>query len=262
MSGARSAVERRAGPLTHRVVELRARFRSDQHNRRVDGRGRRDRGGPRNAPQAEPPAIPGRSGLLAGGLDRRLRPRVRYGEAGPDLHRAGDRSAGAARHHQHRRRAGRRSQRARPCRPRPHRGARAPRRGRRYRRARQRHLPRSQRRVVADRRCLSVGCCARQVEGCGSGGCARSRLCVQRDRLAGGAACRPPALGHHRAPWRAVDSLRRHRRLRQGNDGSGDQDSPYAGTGVVDRGGPPARLDGRRHVGMGHGAAARRAASL
>jgi N12 class adenine-specific DNA methylase len=73
---------------------------------------------------------------------------------------------------------------------------------------------------------------------------------------------RSPALRHHRAPRRAVDFHRRHRRLRQGNDGRGDQDSQHAGTGVVDRGGSPARLDGRRHVGMGRGAAARRAASL
>jgi N12 class adenine-specific DNA methylase len=61
------------------------------------------------------------------------------------------------------------------------------------------------------------------------------------------------------APW--IPRCRYHR-FRPRDDGRGDQDPPHAGTGVVDRGSPPARLDGRRHIRMGHRAAARRPASV
>ena len=133
-----------------------------------------DRRGPRDAPPAEPPALPRRSGLLAGRVDRGLRPRIRYGEAGPDLHRAGDRA-----------------RRRRPSSPAPsmrlavvlnERGHVDPdhiaelvasRCGRRDRRTRQRHLPRSGRWVVADRRRLSLR--RRPIEARGGGGRGRAR---------------------------------------------------------------------------------------
>ena len=98
---------------------------------------------------------------------------IRHGEAGPHLHRTGDRPAGAARHHQRGRCARRRAQRARPCRSRSHRRTRASRWGRRHRRARHRHLPRSGRWVVADRRRLSLR--RRPIEARGGGGRGRAR---------------------------------------------------------------------------------------
>ncbi len=61
------------------------------------------------------------------------------------------------------------------------------------------------------------------------------------------------------APW--IPACR-YRRLRQGDDGCRDPHPPHAGTRLLDRRGPAARLDGRRHVGMGHRAAARRPTSL
>jgi N12 class adenine-specific DNA methylase len=88
----RPALERSSGQAAHRLVELRSRFRPDQSYHGLDHEDN-ETGEVRETIAAQPPAVPRRSRLLAGRLDRGLRPRDRHRQARADLHRAGDRTA-------------------------------------------------------------------------------------------------------------------------------------------------------------------------
>ncbi len=80
----------RPGEAARGLRRVRARVRGDQPDHHDPQHGCRDRHGDGNAAPAEPGAVHGRPGLLAGRVDRGLRPGEQHGQEGAGIQRAGD----------------------------------------------------------------------------------------------------------------------------------------------------------------------------
>jgi N12 class adenine-specific DNA methylase len=91
---------------------------------------------------------------------------------------------------------------------------------------------------------------------------ARSGLCSQCRSPQARPAGRPSSIRHHGAAWRPVDSRRRHRRLREGDDGCRHHHPPHARTRLLDRECAATRMERRRHHRLGHPSSPRRAPAV